>query len=442
MLRAISDVPVIIATARDDEAEIVRLLQDGADDYLVKPFSGDHLHARIEAVLRRARTAPATAPIRVGGLTVDPARREAALDGRPLELTRREFDLLAYLGARPDRVVSRKELLTEVWRQSYGDDQTIDVHLSWLRRKLGRARRVPGTSTRSGGRGPPQRAGRRVDAPEPGARRRRRDGHGRARVPDPAGRRRQAGRREQGAERRRAAGQHDRPGPRRHHRPRATRTGPGQHRRRGARPGWRSTSTARPWGSRGSAGSTSPPPAPGRSGSPAGSRCSARSRWTGRGGRSSRCTSPTPPSARGRRLLGGPHRGGRRAGRGVGRGGRPPRLPDGQGHPLAGRRRERPRHGRPLRPDHPGRAARAGRRRAGLQHHGRPGRRAARGRTGARRRPVPPPAGPRSPRCASTSAPTARPPSRSTGSNARSTPSSRPPAGRPARSRAATRRPC
>nr|WP_062335716.1 response regulator transcription factor [Herbidospora sakaeratensis] len=143
MLRAISDVPVIIATARDDEAEIVRLLQDGADDYLVKPFSGDHLNARIEAVLRRARTAPATAAIRVGGLTVDTARREAALDGRPLELTRREFDLLAYLGARPDRVVSRKELLTEVWRQSYGDDQTIDVHLSWLRRKLGESASSP-----------------------------------------------------------------------------------------------------------------------------------------------------------------------------------------------------------------------------------------------------------------------------------------------------------
>ncbi|GAA0367219.1 response regulator transcription factor [Microbispora corallina] len=143
MLRAISDVPVIVATARDDEAEIVRLLRDGADDYLVKPFSGDHLNARLEAVLRRARAAAPSRVVRVGGLVVDADRREARLDGTALDLTRREFDLLAYLCARPDRVVSRKELLTEVWRQSYGDDQTIDVHLSWLRRKLGESASRP-----------------------------------------------------------------------------------------------------------------------------------------------------------------------------------------------------------------------------------------------------------------------------------------------------------
>jgi DNA-binding response OmpR family regulator len=73
----------------------------------------------------------------VGGLSIDLARREAALDGRSLDLTRREFDLLAYLAARPGEVVSRQELRTEVWHLSYGDDQTIDVHVSWLRRKLG-----------------------------------------------------------------------------------------------------------------------------------------------------------------------------------------------------------------------------------------------------------------------------------------------------------------
>ncbi|GAA2716939.1 MULTISPECIES: response regulator transcription factor [Streptomyces] len=143
MLRGITDVPVIVATARDDEAEIVRLLTDGADDYLVKPFSAAHLTARITAVLRRAGTAvPAGEPaqervLRVGGLSVDPLRRQAELDGAPLDLTRREFDLLAYLAARPGIVVPRKELLAEVWQQAYGDDQTIDVHLSWLRRKLG-----------------------------------------------------------------------------------------------------------------------------------------------------------------------------------------------------------------------------------------------------------------------------------------------------------------
>ena len=150
MLRGVTDVPVIIATARDDETEIVRLLNDGADDYLVKPFSVEHLSARISAVLRRAQSVgawPAGAGagrqgaeervLRVGGLAIDPLRRQAELDGALLDLTRREFDLLAFLAGRPGVVVSRKELLAEVWQQSYGDDQTIDVHLSWLRRKLG-----------------------------------------------------------------------------------------------------------------------------------------------------------------------------------------------------------------------------------------------------------------------------------------------------------------
>lgn len=139
MLRGITDVPVIVATARDDETEIVRLLNAGADDYLTKPFSVEHLSARMAAVLRRARSgAGEPSPvIRVGGLTVDPLRRQAELDGARLDLTRREFDLLAFLARRPGVVVPRKELLAEVWQQSYGDDQTIDVHLSWLRRKLG-----------------------------------------------------------------------------------------------------------------------------------------------------------------------------------------------------------------------------------------------------------------------------------------------------------------
>ncbi|HZG04830.1 MAG TPA: response regulator transcription factor [Streptomyces sp.] len=144
MLRGITQVPVIVATARDDEAEIVRLLNDGADDYLVKPFSVEHLSARMAAVLRRARGGPGGGAgagedrvIRVGGLAIDPLRRQARLDGRTLDLTRREFDLLAFLARRPGVVVPRRELLAEVWQQSYGDDQTIDVHLSWLRRKLG-----------------------------------------------------------------------------------------------------------------------------------------------------------------------------------------------------------------------------------------------------------------------------------------------------------------
>ena len=141
MLRGLSDVPVIVATARDDESEVVRLLNAGADDYLVKPFSVEHLEARLAAVLRRARgrsAAPAgDTVIQVGGLQIDVRRRQAVLDGAALDLTRREFDLLTFLASRPGVVVARRELLAEVWQQSYGDDQTIDVHLSWLRRKLG-----------------------------------------------------------------------------------------------------------------------------------------------------------------------------------------------------------------------------------------------------------------------------------------------------------------
>jgi DNA-binding response OmpR family regulator len=138
MMRTITAAPILVATARDEEAEIIRLLNDGADDYVVKPFSGEHLAARITALLRRASQGNAPAPvITTAGLRIDQSRREAHLDGRRLELSRREFDLLAYLALRPGMVVSRRELLTEVWHQAYGDDQTIDVHISWLRRKLG-----------------------------------------------------------------------------------------------------------------------------------------------------------------------------------------------------------------------------------------------------------------------------------------------------------------
>ncbi|SEL61092.1 response regulator transcription factor [Streptacidiphilus jiangxiensis] len=144
MIRGLTDTPVIISTARDEETEIIRLLNDGADDYLVKPFSVEHLTARMAAVLRRAGSAgPAGQLLQTGGLRIDLQRREATLDGRELDLTRREFDLLAYLAGRPGVVVSRRELLAEVWRQPYGTDQTIDVHLSWLRRKLGETASQP-----------------------------------------------------------------------------------------------------------------------------------------------------------------------------------------------------------------------------------------------------------------------------------------------------------
>lgn len=138
MIRGVSSVPVIVATARDDEAEIVRILRDGADDYVVKPFSGAQLLARIEAILRRARATPQHGPNVVGDLSVDTDQRVATLRGEELDLTRKEFDLLAYLSERAGTVVSKRELLAEVWRQPYGGaDKTVDVHLSVLRRKLG-----------------------------------------------------------------------------------------------------------------------------------------------------------------------------------------------------------------------------------------------------------------------------------------------------------------
>lgn len=140
MIRAISQVPVIVATARDDEGLIVRLLDAGADDYVVKPYDPAHLEARIRAVLRRAGSATAGAPpeppLRVGGLLVDLTRRSVEVDGSAVELTRLEFELLAYLAANPGRVVSRAELLRAVWQRTDAA-RTVDVHLSWLRRKLG-----------------------------------------------------------------------------------------------------------------------------------------------------------------------------------------------------------------------------------------------------------------------------------------------------------------
>ncbi|MFG2110916.1 response regulator transcription factor [Micromonospora chersina] len=145
MLRAVSSVPVIVATARDDEAEIVRMLDAGADDYLVKPFTAAQLDARARAVLRRSAGDSATDPVLVvGGLRIDPRARQVTLDGAPVELTPREFDLLHHLAGRPGQVVTKRELLTEVWRVPYGGaDKTVDVHLSWLRRKLGESAQDP-----------------------------------------------------------------------------------------------------------------------------------------------------------------------------------------------------------------------------------------------------------------------------------------------------------
>ncbi len=144
MIRAVSSVPIIVATARSAEADIVHSLDAGADDYVVKPFGGAQLDARIRAVLRRAAEPDQDVVIEVGGLRLDRRARQAFLDDEALDLTPREFDLLHYLAERAGAVVTKQELLVEVWQQPYGGaDKSIDVHLSWLRRKLGETAQEP-----------------------------------------------------------------------------------------------------------------------------------------------------------------------------------------------------------------------------------------------------------------------------------------------------------
>jgi len=144
MIRSVSDVPVIVVSARDDGEGIVALLDAGADDYLVKPFAVDQLDARIRAVLRRAEQVVVTGPVVVGGLVIDARSRTVALDGGTLDLSPKEFDLLYYLAERAGEVISKRELLAEVWHQPYGGaDRTVDVHLHWLRRKLGETAEAP-----------------------------------------------------------------------------------------------------------------------------------------------------------------------------------------------------------------------------------------------------------------------------------------------------------
>jgi DNA-binding response OmpR family regulator len=144
MLRAVSEVPVIIITARDDDADMVKALDGGADDYVVKPFGIEQVEARLRAVLRRSSSAVAEGPLVIGGLAIDSLTRQVSLDEVPIDLSRKEFDLLLALAQRAGEVVTKRELLADVWRQSYGGgDRTVDVHLSWLRRKLGETAAAP-----------------------------------------------------------------------------------------------------------------------------------------------------------------------------------------------------------------------------------------------------------------------------------------------------------
>lgn len=144
MLRGVTDVAILVITARDDEATIVAALDAGADDYVVKPFGLDHVAARIRAVLRRGTSSGEDPAITVGDLVIDARTRRVTLAGSEIDLTRKEFDLLYALASRNGEVVTKRTLLAEVWQQAYGGgDRTVDVHLSWLRRKLGETAASP-----------------------------------------------------------------------------------------------------------------------------------------------------------------------------------------------------------------------------------------------------------------------------------------------------------
>jgi two-component system response regulator RegX3 len=138
-LRRKGDTPIVMVTARGTETDRIVGLELGADDYVVKPFSGAEVIARIRAVLRRTqrRDEPMQA-VRIGALEVDPSARRAAIDGADIDLSKKEFDLLVALTGRAGRVVTRDDLMAEVWDENwFGSTKTLDVHVGWLRRKLG-----------------------------------------------------------------------------------------------------------------------------------------------------------------------------------------------------------------------------------------------------------------------------------------------------------------
>jgi DNA-binding response OmpR family regulator len=139
-LRMTAPVPIIMLTARSSEADRVNGLEFGADDYVAKPFSPRELTARVKAVLRRAsggvETAAEPAVLVAGPLELDTGGRQVSLQGRPLDLTVKEFDLLAHLMRHPGRAFRREELIEQVWGFSYGDTSTVTVHISRLREKV------------------------------------------------------------------------------------------------------------------------------------------------------------------------------------------------------------------------------------------------------------------------------------------------------------------
>jgi DNA-binding response OmpR family regulator len=138
-LRAESDVPIMMLTARDAERDRVLGLDVGADDYVTKPFSSAELLSRVRAILRRRELDRATAVRTLGGLRLDLGRHEVTVDGQPVRLTLSEFKVLSLLAERPESVVSRRELMQHLWASEHvGDEHACEVHISNLRRKIER----------------------------------------------------------------------------------------------------------------------------------------------------------------------------------------------------------------------------------------------------------------------------------------------------------------
>jgi DNA-binding response OmpR family regulator len=138
-LRAESDVPIVMLTARDAERDRVLGLDVGADDYVTKPFSSAELLSRVRAILRRRELDRASAVRTLGGLRLDLGRHEVTVDGDPVRLTLSEFKVLSLLAERPESVVSRRELMQHLWASEHvGDEHACEVHISNLRRKIER----------------------------------------------------------------------------------------------------------------------------------------------------------------------------------------------------------------------------------------------------------------------------------------------------------------
>jgi two-component system response regulator RegX3 len=136
-IRRESDVPIIMLTARGEEIDRIVGLELGADDYVVKPFSAGELVARMRAIMRRGRATARKGPITIGPLILDPAARTVTKQDRPLELAAKEFDLLHMLMASAGDVLKREEIMDEVWDPHwFGPTKTLDVHISWLRKKI------------------------------------------------------------------------------------------------------------------------------------------------------------------------------------------------------------------------------------------------------------------------------------------------------------------